>query len=491
VGSSLRVLQLEITWEQLLKLFNVIQDLQYLHDLSLSIPISSTRAELGGNRGKAPALPQVQIFLLEMKEKFVGPQILDASDFAEAAHLVLDALDSSLPHVRTVRLTSHIYTNDLVRLVRTMGDLASLDIIWTVRNNTTERVTCPTLKTLRAHDQDVLRYLRMPNLTSITLLHTARVDEVENEPFDCSFASTIRWVAMPSKGASAVLANGGEFTQLDTIEWYNCIHGYDYLDGSFPSLTKIIFGEVVQGVNAFCELLLRYPRSCPRLEMISSRNFPEWDTLLYMLLRRNVHCNQNGISRIKRIEIPGLPAPSILVPLSALLLGKIPIEMPSAEELSLVGIEYPFFDRTVYVNFILINVHKRTNSTDWSAHTTRSGCASCIHCRNPCNEPITLPPWIIIFYGNGEDDMMARRYLPKGSDPPLSTQLQDWVDGWTERRKMWKQKESTSNPQFSRRWYCGRYPDPAIVVIDGYTLNGSYVLLTKFPWSLLDTNDRL
>jgi hypothetical protein len=84
-----------------------------------------------------------------MTEQFVGPQIVDSSDFADAAHLVLDLLDRSLPYVRTLHLRSHIYTNELVRLARTMENLTSLDITWAIRSNRAEKVTCSTLKTLR------------------------------------------------------------------------------------------------------------------------------------------------------------------------------------------------------------------------------------------------------------------------------------------------------------------------------------------------------
>jgi hypothetical protein len=352
VSSSLRVLELEITWEQLLRLFTIVQDIQSLYDLSIYIPLSSTKAELEGNQWKAPALPQVQIFALEITEQVVGPQTLEASDFADAAHLVLEALDSSLAHVHALHLKSGIYTNDLVRLVRSMENLVSIDLTWTIRSNRAEKTTCPTLKTLRTEDQNVLRYLRMPNLASITLIHPLVEDGEESEPIDRSFASSVQSIAIPRKGASTILANGGEFTQLHTLEWYESYYGYRYQDGSFPSLTKIVFRVGMEGLNAFCESLLRYPRLCPRLETIRFPEYPEWDLLFYMLLRRNVHNRQNSISRITRLEIRGFPAPYILVPLRDLLLGKFPFKMPSPEELSSVGIEDIYFDPTMYANFI-------------------------------------------------------------------------------------------------------------------------------------------
>jgi hypothetical protein len=349
VGSSLHVLELEITWEQLFKLFTVIQDAHYLYKLSLCIPLSFIKGELDANREKAPALPQIQIFVLEMTEQAVGPQILEAVDFAEAAHVVLEALDNSLPHLHTLHLKSNIYTNDLVRLVRNMENLTSLDLHSIVRSNRTEKTSCPTLVTLRTGNENVLRYLSMPNLTNIAFLRPAIPDEETNEPFDRSFASSVQSMALYSQEASTILANGSEFTQLHTLKWYSYGHTYHYRDDSFPSLTKIIFSDVFapQSTNAFYETLLRYPRFCPCLETIHSLEYPEWDILLYMLLRRNVYHGQNNISRITRIETRGFPAACILVPLRDLLLGKIPLRMPSPEELSCMEIEDVYFDPTM------------------------------------------------------------------------------------------------------------------------------------------------
>jgi hypothetical protein len=351
VSSSLRVLELEITGEQLMKLFTVIQDVHYLHDLSLCIPASSITSSLEGNRWKAPTLPRVQRFALEIIDSFVGGQVLISSPFNEPARVVLKALDNSLPHVHTLHLKSEIYTNDLVRLVETMEDLTALDLMTVVPSDRSRKATCATLKTLRAQDQNILYYLTMPNLSSIKFLYVTMVEEEVSQPIDCSFANTVQSIVMQGQHASTILANGGEFTQLSTLEWYSCRHGYNYRDDSLPSLTKIIFSyqDVPQSGTAFCESLLRYPRSCPRLETIRFWEHPEWDMLLYMLLRRNVHLIQTNISRISKIEIRGFPGPSILVPLNTLLLGKIPVEMPSPEELSFVEIQEIHFDRTMYV----------------------------------------------------------------------------------------------------------------------------------------------
>jgi hypothetical protein len=360
VNSSLRVLELEITWKQLLKLFTAIQDVHSLHDLSLYIPLQSIKGESEANRWRVPALPQVQRFVLEITEQVVGPQTLESSDFAEAAHFVWEALDNSLPRIRTLHLKSDIYTNDLVRIMQTVENLTSLDLTTVVWSDRAEKTTCSTLKTLKTEDQEVLRYLSMPNLTSIRLLRRNLVDEGESEPFDCSFASTVQWIAMPSEDASTILDNGGEFTQINTIEWYSCRHGYHYQDASFPSLTKIIFGEgyAHQGPNAFCELLLRYPSTCPHLDTICFRVYPEWDMLLYMLLRRNSRHSQDNISRITRIEIPGFPAPCVLIPLRDLLIAKIPLDMPSPHELSFMEVQSILFDPNMYVNFIFTDTAK-------------------------------------------------------------------------------------------------------------------------------------
>jgi hypothetical protein len=352
VSPSLRVLELEIAQEQLPKLFTVIQNAQNLHDLSLHTPILFTTGGLQGNRWKAPTLPQIRRFLLEiMIDEPIDGLGLNASS-AEAAHLVWEALDKGLPRVRILHLQTYIYGDDLVRLVETMGDLTSLDLISVVRGDRTGKATCPTLKTLRAGDQIVLHYLSTPNLFSIDIMNVAILDEEVSRPIDRSFVSTVQSIAMHGGDASTILANGREFTQLRTLEWHNSHYGYNYRDDSFPSLTNIIFshGSSHSG-TAFCESLLRYPRSCPRLEAICFGTFPEWDMLLYMLLRRNVFHNRNDISRISRIKLSAYPGPCILVPLCILLSGKIPVEMPSPEELSIVGIQDIYFDRTMYVKF--------------------------------------------------------------------------------------------------------------------------------------------
>jgi hypothetical protein len=361
VSSSLRVLQLEITWEQLPKLFTVMQYTQYLYEVSLFIPLSSIESKSEGSRWKAPALPQIRIFALELTRNGMSWRIGDLLDFSREAHVVVEALENSLPHVRTLHLGPRIYTNDLVRFTRTMENLISLNIEWIDPSHQSEKATCPTLKTVTTGDPMVLCHLIMPNLTSITIGSTRRIDEMENDPLDRSFVSTVQSIAMKSEYGPIILANGSEFTQLHTLQWYDNYHGYHYQDDSFPSLTKIIFNGGLETANAFCESLLRYPGLCPLLETIHFADCPEWDILLYMLLRRNTHHRPNNLSRITRIRTLGYPAPCILVPLIDLLLGKIPLDMPSPEELSAVGIEDIYFDPTVYVVCIFTYGRKNMN----------------------------------------------------------------------------------------------------------------------------------
>jgi hypothetical protein len=361
VSSSLRVLQLEITWEQLPKLFTVMQDTQSLYEVSLFIPLSSIESKSEDSRWKAPALPQIRMLALELTRNGMSRRIDDLLDFSREAHVVVEALENSFPHVRTLYLGPRIYANDLVRLTRTMENLTSLNVEWIDPSHQSEKATCPTLKTVTTGDPMVLCHLIMPNLTSITIGSTRRIDEMENDPLDRSFVSTVQSIAMKSEYGPTILANGSEFTQLHTLQWYDNYHGYHYQDDSFPSLTKIIFNGGLETANAFCESLLRYPRLCPLLETIYFADCPEWDTLLYMLLRRNTHHRPNNLSRITRIRTLGYPAPCILAPLRDLLLGKIPLDMPSPEELSVVGIEDIYFDPTVYVVFIFTYARKNMN----------------------------------------------------------------------------------------------------------------------------------
>ncbi|PVF98549.1 hypothetical protein CPB86DRAFT_679002, partial [Serendipita vermifera] len=240
------------------------------------------------------------------------------------------------------------------------------------------------------------------------------------------------------------------FPQLLTLKWMNHFTGYCSSHYPFPSLTEISFdgkGEPL-GVNYFCELLLRYPRTCPRLERLCMHRYPEWDMLLYMLLRRNIYYSCDNISQIACIEIPGYPGPCILAPLSTLLLGKIPFEMPSLEELSFVAVAEISFNPAI------------------------SGCADCIGCRLTCSTPFvsSVPERFPIAIDWTLE--RAKTNIPQGSDPPLPVYLQDWVDRWRERWHTWAQKQSEWKEHGKRNGHCLRHNYSRLVVIDGHTLDG-------------------
>jgi hypothetical protein len=169
-------------------------------------------------------------------------------------------------------------------------------------------------------------------------------------------------------------------------------------------------------------------------------------------------------------RIRGFPAPFILVPLSTLLLGKVPIEMPCPEELSFMEIQDIYFDRTMYVKTMLTRI---VTNRMGSASINRSGCEGCIHCRLVCDKPVKSSTESLHIYGDSETDMTTRSKILKGSDPPLPRQLRAWVDGWTERRRLWRERESIiTDGRFSRWGYCRRRE--RLVIIDGYTLAGVY-----------------
>ncbi|PVF98546.1 hypothetical protein CPB86DRAFT_704855 [Serendipita vermifera] len=260
-----------------------------------------------------------------------------------------------------------------------------------------------------------------------------------------------------------VVGDGREFTQLHMLKWMNH-HEECYPHCSFPFLTEIYFDDDYEppGASHFCQLLLRYSRMCPRLQKISIHGYPEWDMLLYMLLRRNTRHNQDNISRITSLELPGYPAPYILVPVSTLLSGKIPLEMPSLEELSYVD---NLFNPSI------------------------PGCTDRINCRLPCRTPIPSGRFGNIQFGPGRTSMGSKGVptstaQPQESDPPLPTYLQDWVDSWQKRKSLWKQRE----PQWGdiyygkREGHCARHNYSRFVVIGGYTLDGPYASILSIRY---------
>ncbi|CAG8768344.1 9255_t:CDS:1, partial [Acaulospora colombiana] len=250
------------------------------------------------------------------------------------------ALSDSLVGIRALRLRSHIFASDLVRFIQDMEHLNRLNLDGTVQDDSARTISCSSLRILVAEDQKVLAYVNMPNLSSLRIQHKSDAKSWNSTgvQLDRSFAPSVHSLSLDTTLADIVLVNGSDFTQLLTLNWMNRYAGYCYPHCSFPSLTKVSFNgrHAPLGASYFCELLLRYPRNCPSLETIAIHGYPEWDMLLYMLLRRNVYHGRDNVSRITNIELPRYPAPWILVPLSALLLGKIPLAMPPPEELSFV-----------------------------------------------------------------------------------------------------------------------------------------------------------
>ncbi|PVF98548.1 hypothetical protein CPB86DRAFT_704957 [Serendipita vermifera] len=350
--------------------------------------------------------------------------------------------------IQTLRLRSDIFASDLVQFLKSMEHLNTLTLDGLVQNDQLGVITCPSVKVLVAEDQEILRYVSMPNLTSLTFRDRSEMDYITKEApvntLERSFAGHVQSLSLVTTLAETVIVDDSEFTQLSTLRWLNRYEGYCYPHCSFPELIKISFddGLAELGASYFCQLLLRYPRMCPRLQTISIQGYPEWDMLLYMLLRRNVYRIQDGISRITSIGLPGYPAPCILVPLSTLLSGKIPLEMPSLEELSFVE---TFFDPAV------------------------PGCADCINCRLACSKAADLSD---SEESSSEFMLTLERssgsMLP-GSDPPLPNHLQIWVDSWQERIGEWINKGSEW-----RETHCARHDYSRLVVIDGHTLDGPY-----------------
>jgi len=60
----------------------------------------------------------------------------------------------------------------------------------------------------------------------------------------------------------------------------------------------------------------------------------------------------------------------------------------------------------------------------------------------------------------------------RGSDPPLSEELQTWFDGWPVRRTLWKVKWKKWDLHNQRKFVCERHDYRELVSITGDLLHG-------------------
>ncbi|PVF92121.1 hypothetical protein CPB86DRAFT_769797 [Serendipita vermifera] len=313
----------------------------------------------------------------------------------------------------------------------------------------------------------------MPNLISYTLWENHdQTDSLSRElpNINRGFTANVQPLSLDVAAAQVVGADESEFTQLRTLTWlihWNSAYAeYRVLHRSYPSLTKISFeGDTgYKGAVHFSELLLRYPRTCPRLETIRICGYPNWSIFLYMLFRRNVETSRKDISAITTIEVPGYPAPFILVPLSALLQRKIPLEMPSLEE--------HLYDDIFYNPAI-------------------PGCFDCIVCGLTCSTPVTsiVPKEFQGTMEKGIEHIRDNKFV--GSDPPLPDYIQDCLDSYLERWSGWleKQKQNGFKGIAQRAHHCERHNYKRLLDVDGHILDGVELDSKELEYPVSQTDD--
>jgi hypothetical protein len=69
----------------------------------------------------------------------------------------------------------------------------------------------------------------------------------------------------------------------------------------------------------------------------------------------------------------------------------------------------------------------------------------------------------------------------RGSDPPLSEELETWFDGWSARRILWDAKWSKWNQHSRRKGACERHDYRDMVSITGDLLHGMNMELLLAP----------
>lgn len=193
------------------------------------------------------------------------------------------------------------------------------------------------------------------------------------------------------------------------------------------------------------ETILMRPRDFPALETIGLAGLPfECDILLLMLERKNIYA-QPGISPIKKLIWRRIPLPyHLLYSITMLLRGMFP-------------------DQETYTGFSLDAVGQRM------FNKSSTGCEMCCYSFRPCSTPTQAGPKTQptrLWY-----EECGPRYVAKDivADPPLTSDLKEWLAGKNERRFSFFHSDREIQGRFHRNYSC-----PAVRHSPSYfTITGS------------------
>lgn len=359
-NSNLNELQVKLTWPELEKIAPSLANLPQLQHLHFIL--KPPKRQLKGFVLLLPPLHHVLKFQLEQQAPVkaldtseLSPSLRSALDplvtpisvadpFITHQHMasLLDACRLNLTGVRSFLLVLHdeVPTKNLIALLEAMTSLRKLEFKGQLTKEEGLSIVAPSLEEIVLSNESLLIYLQVPNVLEVYIAAALIDGSSQVQALDTPL---LRTLAIHSSLTSAIKTK--EYPMLTSLTWIDPGGGCASITQSFEFLTRVLFdySSPRKECNDFCELILRYPRLCRSLHTLEMRAYPEWDILLHMLLRRNLLGDQTT-AMVTTVKIPGFPAPSLLVPLTELLGGKLPKWMPPIEELCLGVVDGPYFD---------------------------------------------------------------------------------------------------------------------------------------------------
>lgn len=336
-SSTIQELHVKLSWIELSEMAPLLARISMLNHLHLILKAPTT--PLKGFEILLPRLPSIRRFELEQQPYIFSnsKHLVDASTIASLLH----ACEHSIPNIENLLLAmpDDIPISPLLSLLTSMTRLIKFEFKGHITKEAQPKTTLPYLEEIVLSTEALLSYINIPNALDVYIA-LGEASSTIATPLE---APRLRALSLNATLASMIECNS--YPDLISLTWIDPAGGCASIAKTFRTLTKICFDYASprKECNDFCELLLRYPYSCPKLETIEMRAFPEWDIVFHMLRRRNFLPGQ-GVSRISTVRLPGFPGLSLLEPLTELLGGRFPNPMPSIAELSLSNVDGPYFD---------------------------------------------------------------------------------------------------------------------------------------------------
>jgi hypothetical protein len=344
-NSAITELQIKVSWAEFGKLapkFGNLPLLRHLH-----IILRAPKTHIKGFDLLLPSLKQVRKFEVE-QQPYENDNEATVSELAIGS--MLDACRASLPEVDSFLLVLHdtVPTSNLLHCIQSLHKLRKFEFKGKLRQEPQPPViTKDTLEEVILSSETLLLHLYIPNALEIYVATTSEKATQTQLPSDFRLeAPKLRTLSLHADHRRII--HSKIYPELKHLTWIDPRDGCAIIAKSFNSLTKISFDSTSprKECNDFCEMIMRFPASCPALETIEMRAYPEWDLLFFMLIRRNIDRPKDR-SEISTLKLPGYPGVSLLVPITELLGGRFPKTMPSVSELSLIAVDAPYFDPDV------------------------------------------------------------------------------------------------------------------------------------------------